>query len=86
MAPSGTLPIDFILVIKYWVSLMHDLMWGTYPLICSSTNLLILLVGWLTELQMGLPGIPSLWNFLEKIKYTFTLIINAEVIKIVINN
>ena len=31
MASSGTLPKDFILIIKAWVSLMDDLVLGTYP-------------------------------------------------------
>ena len=54
--PYGIGPSSFILVMKSCVSLIYDLVVGTYFLICASTNLLILAVGCVTELHMGLPG------------------------------
>ena len=53
---SGICPKSFSLLIKCCVSLTYDLVFGTYFLMCSSTNLLMWAVGWLTELQIGLPG------------------------------
>ena len=45
IAPSAMGPNSFIFLIKSWVSLIYDLVLGTESVICSSTSLLILLVG-----------------------------------------
>ena len=45
IAPSGICPRLLIFLMKSWVSLIWDFVCGTYCFICSSTNLLILLVG-----------------------------------------
>ena len=50
-------PSWHILDIKCCVSLICDMVVGAYPLMCSSTNLLMFHVGWL---HIGCPGMPFL--------------------------
>ena len=65
IASSGMGPNSMIFLMKSYVSRMYDLVLGTYFLMYSSTNLLMLNVGLFTELQMGLSGIPFFVDFWE---------------------
>ena len=65
-APSGISPICLSLLMKCCVSLRYELILGTYFFMCSFTYLLMFDVGWLIELQIGLPGISFLWIFDNK--------------------
>ena len=54
-APLGIDLNSFVFEIKFRLSFTSSVV-GTYPLMYSQTSLLIVFVGWLTELQIGLHG------------------------------